>query len=109
MFQNTDNSTIALVVHCSLHFTILFVLIVLGKFVHTPHGLCGTTAVCKKSLKYGKTMTVAGTETGSNTSSQGAGQLGNELKLKTSNLALKTITTCINNAVTVSFLPLCMK
>jgi len=43
LFQNTGNPTIVLVVQINnmiVHFTILFVLIVLGKFVHTPRVLC---------------------------------------------------------------------
>jgi len=42
LFQNTGNRTIVLVVqmyNMTAHFTILFVLIVLGKFVHTPRVL----------------------------------------------------------------------
>jgi len=43
LFQNTGDPTIVLVVHINdmiAHFTILFVLIVLGKFVQTPQVLC---------------------------------------------------------------------
>ena len=42
---------IVLVVHMIAHFTILFVLIVLGKIVQTPQVLCtkdGTTVICKE-------------------------------------------------------------
>jgi len=43
LFENTGNPTIILVVQINnmvAHFTILFVLIVLGKFIHTAQVSC---------------------------------------------------------------------
>ena len=57
LFQNTGDPTIILLVQVNnmiAHFTILFVLIVLGKFVQTPQVLCDR----QRSRRYGKKTTI---------------------------------------------------